>query len=55
MISSMLNKGIILAECERVFSSAKILISDRRNGLKEDIIEACALLRHLLIVQDTEA
>ncbi len=29
------------AECERVFSSAKTLITDRRNGLKEDIIEAC--------------
>ena len=34
------------AECERVFSSAKNLITDRRNGLKEDIIEACTLLRH---------
>lgn len=34
------------AEYERVFSSAKTLITDRRNGLKEDIIEACTLLRH---------
>ena len=29
----------MFAECERVFLSAKILITDRRNGLKEDIIE----------------
>ena len=28
------------AECERVFSSSKILILDRRNRLKDDIIEA---------------
>jgi hypothetical protein len=34
------------AECERVFSSAKTLITERRNGLKEDIIEACTLLRY---------
>jgi hypothetical protein len=34
------------AECERVFSSSKTLITERRNGLKEDIIEACTLLRY---------
>ena len=38
--------SMMFAECERVFSSAKTLITDRRNGLKEDIIEACTLLRH---------
>ena len=32
--------NMMSAECERVFSSAKNLITDRRNGLKEDIIEA---------------
>ncbi len=32
--------SIISAECERVFSSAKTLITDRRNGLKKDIIKA---------------
>jgi hAT family C-terminal dimerisation region len=31
------------AECERVFSSAKNLITDHWN---KDIIEACTLLRH---------
>jgi hAT family C-terminal dimerisation region len=34
------------AECERVFSSTKILISDRRNRLKDDIIEANECIRH---------
>jgi hypothetical protein len=37
---------IIFAECEKVFSSVKILITDRRNNLKEDIIEAYILLKH---------
>ena len=41
------------AECERVFSSAKNLITDLWNGLKEDIIEACTLLRHWF--KDAEA
>ncbi len=34
------------AECERVFSAAKNLVTERRMGLKEDIIEAMYLLRH---------
>ncbi|XP_073287672.1 uncharacterized protein [Primulina huaijiensis] len=34
------------AECERVFSATKILITDRRNRLKDDIIEACECLRY---------
>ncbi|KJZ74785.1 hypothetical protein HIM_05902 [Hirsutella minnesotensis 3608] len=32
-------------ECERLFSSAKILLSDRRSRLKIDIIEASECLR----------
>jgi hypothetical protein len=36
----------MFVECERVFSSVKSLIFDCRNGLKEDVIEACTLLRH---------
>jgi len=32
-------------ECERLFSSAKLTIVDRRGRLKEDIIEACECLR----------
>ena len=34
------------AECERVFSGSKILISDRRNRLRDDIIEANECLRY---------
>jgi hypothetical protein len=33
-------------DAERVFLSAKKLITDRRNGLHEKIIEAYTLLRH---------
>ncbi|KAL5592518.1 hypothetical protein FOBRF1_013544 [Fusarium oxysporum] len=32
-------------ECERLFSSAKLTIVDRRGRLKADIIEACECLR----------
>ena len=32
-------------ECERVFSSAKKLITQKRNQLAEDIIEACECLK----------
>jgi hypothetical protein len=46
MVLDFFSIFMMSAECERVFSSAKILITDRRNGLKEDIIEACILLRH---------
>ncbi len=31
------------AECERVFSNAKRLITPERNQLAEDIIEACEI------------
>ena len=33
------------AECERVFSSAKKLITPERNQLGEDIIETCECLK----------
>ena len=32
-------------ECERLFSSAKLTVLDRRGRLKADIIEACECLR----------
>jgi hypothetical protein len=32
-------------ECERLFSSAKLLITDRRSCLKMDIIEAMAMVQ----------
>jgi len=37
----------MLDECERLFSSAKILLEDQRLWLKMDIIKANELLRHL--------
>ena len=32
-------------ECERLFSSAKLLLTDRRSHLRMDIVEACECLR----------
>jgi hypothetical protein len=42
----LLSIPAMTAECERVFSNSKILISDRRNRLKDDIIEASECLNH---------
>jgi hypothetical protein len=42
----MLAIPMMSAECERVFSSAKYLITDSRNRLKPDIIEANECLKH---------
>jgi hypothetical protein len=36
---------LISAECEHIFSSAKLPITERKNRLKDDIIEACTCLR----------
>jgi hypothetical protein len=33
------------AECERVFSSAKKMLTPERNGLQEDVLEAAECLR----------
>ncbi len=52
MALDVLSIPLMSAECERVFSAAKILISDRRNSLKEEVIEACSLLRHWLKAAD---
>jgi len=41
----MLSIPMMSAECERVFSSAKLLISDTRNRLSVDIIEANECLK----------
>ena len=41
----MLALPVSSAECERVFSSAKLLITDRRSRLKPDIIEANECLK----------
>ena len=45
MALDILSIPAMSAEVERVFSSAKLLISDTRNRLKEDIIEACECLK----------
>jgi hypothetical protein len=34
------------SECERIFSSVKSIVTDRRNCLRLDIIEACECLRY---------
>lgn len=46
MALDLLSIPAMTAECECVFSSAKILISDRRNRLKDDIIEASECLNY---------
>jgi hAT family C-terminal dimerisation region len=46
MALDLLSIPAMAAECERVFSSSKILISDRRNRLKDDIIEASECLNY---------
>ena len=46
MALAFLSIPAMSAECERVFSSSKILISDRRNRLRDDIIEADECLRY---------
>jgi hypothetical protein len=36
----------IAAECERVFSQTKLFITDQRNRLSDDIVEAVECLKH---------
>jgi len=45
MAFDMLSILAMSSECERMFSSTKILLSDRRARMKEDIIEASECLR----------
>jgi hypothetical protein len=45
MAFDMLSIPAMSSECERMFSSTKILLSDRRARMKEDIIEASECLR----------
>jgi hypothetical protein len=42
----MLAIPMMSAECERIFSSAKHLITDSRNRLNPEIIEANECLKH---------
>ena len=45
MAFDILSIPAMAAECERVFSSTKLLLTDRRARMKEDIIEASECLR----------
>jgi hAT family C-terminal dimerisation region len=45
MAFDILSIPAMSAECERVFSSSKILLDDRRSRMKEDVIEASECLR----------
>jgi hypothetical protein len=45
MAGDLLSIPAMSAECERVFSSTKLLISDRRNWLSEEVIEASECLK----------
>lgn len=45
MALDLLSIPAMSAKCERVFSSAKQLLTDRRNRLKTDVIEANECLR----------
>ena len=46
MALDMLAIPSISGECERIFSSAKLMLNDRRNRLNPDIIEANECLRN---------
>ena len=45
MALDILSVPAMSGEVERVFSSAKLLLPDSRNRLKEDAIEACECLK----------
>ena len=45
MAFDLLSIPLMFVECERVFSSAKLFITERRSRLKNDIVEACTCLR----------
>ena len=46
IVLDLLSIPAMAAECERVFSSTKILILDYRNRLKDDVIEANECIRY---------
>ena len=45
MACDMMSVLAMSGECERVFSSVKLLLTDRRNQMKEDVIEASECLK----------
>lgn len=46
MAMDILSIPLMSAECERVFSSTKMMVTGHRNAVKEDIVEACTVLRY---------
>ena len=44
-VLDQLSCPVMAAECERVFSAAKVILSPERNALSPKIIEACECLR----------
>jgi hAT family C-terminal dimerisation region len=51
MAFDLLSIPAMSAECERVFSSTKLLLTDRRSRMKEDIIEASECLRAWVLAE----
>ena len=51
MAFDMLSIPAMSAECERVFSSSKLLLDDRRNRMKEDMIKASECLRAWVLAE----
>ena len=49
MAFDVLSIPAMSAECERVFSSTKLLLTDQRARMKEDVIEASECLRAWLL------
>jgi hypothetical protein len=46
MALNLLSIPLMSAECERVFSAAKNLLTKLRNNLNVDVIEACTCLKY---------
>ena len=51
----LLSIPLMSAECERVFSAAKRFVTDERNKLREDILEAMIVLRAQYKAEESEA
>ena len=51
----LLSIPLMSAECERVFSAAKKFVTDERNKLKKDILEAIIVLKTQYKAEKSEA
>ena len=52
---NLLSIPLMSAECERVFSAAKRFVTDERNKLRKDILEAMIVLRAQYKAEESEA